>query len=149
MPGTANIVDSSETIGKALKTLKSLREISIVVSVIVSIFSIFLMFNIIELAAATRKDEMKIMKLIGAYPSTIKLPFIAQNLFITFFSVILSSMALYIIYHYLIVRIFSSTAILYTMSLATLTQHILLFALGYMTAATVIAYFATNKYSKI
>ncbi|SHH29902.1 cell division protein FtsX [Jatrophihabitans endophyticus] len=82
-----NVSDVSNPIG-AIRTLldiiDSLRTASIVVAAVVLVASILLIANTIQVAAAQRKNETSIMRLVGASRWMTELPFILETVFATF-----------------------------------------------------------------
>jgi cell division transport system permease protein len=70
--------DAKATIDKAASTQRFINAGSIISAVILSAVSIMIIFNTIRMAIYTRRDEIRIMKLIGATPSYIRGPFLVE-----------------------------------------------------------------------
>lgn len=149
MPGVSDVINSKDTIGRSIAVLNNIRKIALLISFIISIFSIFLMVNIIHLSAATKSNEMKIMKLIGAYPSTIKLPFILQNLILTISAAMISSVTLYMFYNYLISHFFSNNIIAFSLSKVSFITNLTSLIFAYSLASMLIGYFAISRHTKV
>ncbi len=72
--------DSSaqETIDKAAAGQKYVNTGSIIAAGVLSLVAIMIIFNTIRMAIYTRRDEIRIMKLIGATPDYIRAPFLIE-----------------------------------------------------------------------
>lgn len=70
--------DAKATIDKAASAQKFINTGSIVAALALSAVSIMIIFNTIRMAIYTRRDEIRIMKLIGATPGYIRGPFLVE-----------------------------------------------------------------------
>ena len=70
--------DAQATIDKASSAQRFINLGSIVAGVTLSAVSIMIIFNTIRMAIYTRRDEIRIMKLIGATPGYIRGPFLVE-----------------------------------------------------------------------
>lgn len=114
LPGVRE-VNYANALVSALKGIN--RVISVLSVVIISVLlavSVFLISNTISVAAAFRKRENEIMKLIGATNFMIRAPFVVEGVFIGFFGALVPLCAVYVIYRrataYLINQVFAMTS---------------------------------------
>jgi len=70
--------DAQATIDKAASAQGFITNSSIISAGVLSIVSIMIIFNTIRMAIYTRRDEIRIMKLIGATPDYIRGPFLVE-----------------------------------------------------------------------
>ncbi|HMT18408.1 MAG TPA: permease-like cell division protein FtsX [Candidatus Saccharibacteria bacterium] len=70
--------DAQATIDKATSAKKFINISSIASAILLSAVSIMIIFNTIRMAIYTRRDEIRIMKLIGATPGYIRGPFLVE-----------------------------------------------------------------------
>ena len=99
----ANIVDSvslgqadaQETINKAASAQRFINTGSIIAAVALSAVSVMIIFNTIRMAIYTRRDEIRIMKLIGATPDYIRGPFLVEASLYGIFAGIIAHIGVY------------------------------------------------------
>ncbi len=70
--------DAQATIDKAASAQRFINTGSIIAAVTLSAVSIMIIFNTIRMAIYTRRDEIRVMKLIGATPDYIRGPFLVE-----------------------------------------------------------------------
>lgn len=70
------------------------KKIGWISSIIFVLVSIMVILNTIRLTILTRKDEIEIMRLVGASDSFIKMPFVLEGIFYGFLATILSTILL-------------------------------------------------------
>jgi len=70
--------DAQATIDKAATAQRFITTGSILAASVLSVVSIMIIFNTIRMAIYTRRDEIRIMKLIGATPGYIRGPFLVE-----------------------------------------------------------------------
>jgi cell division transport system permease protein len=87
--------DAQATIDKAAAAQKFINIGSIISAVFLSAVSIMIIFNTIRMAIYTRRDEIRIMKLIGATPDYIRGPFLVEASLYGVFAGIISFIAVY------------------------------------------------------
>ena len=76
--------------------------ISIAVIVILLIVSIILISNAVSMGIATRRDEISIMKLIGATDTFVRAPFVVEGIILGLIGTILPLVILYVVYNWLV-----------------------------------------------
>lgn len=79
----SGISDTVNSIRTLLETIDSLQTASIIVAGVVLIASILLIANTVQVAAAQRKNETSIMRLVGASRWMTEVPFILETVFAT------------------------------------------------------------------
>ena len=87
--------DAQATIDKAAAAQKFINIGSIISAVFLSAVSIMIIFNTIRMAIYTRRDEIRIMKLIGATPDYIRGPFLVEASLYGVFAGIISFITVY------------------------------------------------------
>lgn len=87
--------DAQATIDKAASAQKFINVASIVSAITLSAVSIMIIFNTIRMAIYTRRDEIRIMKLIGATPGYIRGPFLVEASLYGVFAAVIAHIAVY------------------------------------------------------
>lgn len=82
---------NKEMIDKLVSYTSSFKKIGYGLIAIFLVISVFVVFNTIRLAIYSRRDEISIMKLVGATPSYIRWPFIVEGTLFGIFAAILAS----------------------------------------------------------
>jgi cell division transport system permease protein len=82
-PGVSGTTNASNVLKTLLKIIDGARLFSIMIAVVVLIASILLIANTIQVAAAQRKNETSIMRLVGASRWMTELPFMLETIFAT------------------------------------------------------------------
>ena len=81
--GVGQVNNQFETIKTLLQVIDGARWFSIIIAVVVMIASVLLIANTIQVAAAQRKNETSIMRLVGASRSMTELPFVLEAVIAT------------------------------------------------------------------
>lgn len=87
--------DAQATIDKAAAAQRFINAGSIISAAFLSAVSIMIIFNTIRMAIYTRRDEIRIMKLIGATPDYIRGPFLVEASLYGVFAGIISFITVY------------------------------------------------------
>lgn len=103
LEGVRKVNDSETTANTLTDFAKMVGYISIVIIVILLAVGIFLISNTVMIGITVRREEIKIMKLIGATDIFVRLPFIIEGVVIGLLGAILPVMALMLIYQKVIV----------------------------------------------
>ncbi len=82
-PGVSGVTNQVGTLKTLLKIIDGTRFLSIMIAMVVLIASILLIANTIQVAAAQRKNETSIMRLVGASRWMTELPFMLETIFAT------------------------------------------------------------------
>jgi cell division transport system permease protein len=80
-PGVSGTTNASNVLKTLLKIIDGARFFSIMIAFVVLIASILLIANTIQVAAAQRKNETSIMRLVGASRWMTELPFMLETIF--------------------------------------------------------------------
>jgi len=80
MPGVSGTTTESDVLKRLLKIIDGFRIASITIALVVLIASILLIANTIQVAAAQRKNETSIMRLVGASRWMTELPFMLETI---------------------------------------------------------------------
>jgi cell division transport system permease protein len=89
-PGVSGTTNASNVLKTLLKIIDGARLFSIAIAIVVLIASILLIANTIQVAAAQRKNETSIMRLVGASRWMTELPFMLETIFATFIGGLIS-----------------------------------------------------------
>ncbi len=93
--------ENKSVIDRLLKLTTFFTKTGLIMSTVFIIISILIIFNTIKLAIFSRKDEIEIMRLVGATDIFVKFPFIVEGMLYGFFATIVASILVY--FGYLIV----------------------------------------------
>jgi len=92
--------DNESIINKINSTTDFVEKTGIIASIVFSFITIIFMFNTIRLAIYSQKDEIKVMRLIGAKNLFIRVPFFIEGIIYALIASILSSIVLYFLLEY-------------------------------------------------
>jgi cell division transport system permease protein len=84
LAGVGGVQNQNEAIKTLLNAIDGVKFFSIMIAVVVLIASILLIANTIQVAAAQRKNETSIMRLVGASRWMTELPFMLETVIATF-----------------------------------------------------------------
>jgi cell division transport system permease protein len=87
--------DAQATIDKAATAQRFINTASIASALVLSAVSIMIIFNTIRMAIYTRRDEIRIMKLIGATPGYIRGPFLVEASLYGVFAGVIANIIIY------------------------------------------------------
>ncbi len=120
-------INNRMDLAKNLENLKNgILFVMLVFMVILVIVCVFVIVNTIGLNVMARKDEIVIMRYIGATGSFIAAPFIIEGIIIGVVSSIAAFFAQYFVYNYLVGELSESFSIISTCPFASVQQNILL-----------------------
>lgn len=74
-----DFAENKEVIAKLNNTISFSKKLGIILSLVFVVISIFVILNTIKLTILTRKDEIEIMRLVGANDIFIKVPFFIES----------------------------------------------------------------------
>jgi len=86
---------AQETIDKAAAGQRFINAASIVSAGVLSAVSVMIIFNTIRMAIYTRRDEIRIMKLVGATPDYIRGPFLVEASLYGVFAGVIATVSVY------------------------------------------------------
>jgi cell division transport system permease protein len=84
MPGVGGVQNQSQALKTLLDGIDGIKLFSILIAAVVLVASILLIANTIQVAAAQRKNETSIMRLVGASRWMTELPFMIETIVATF-----------------------------------------------------------------
>jgi cell division transport system permease protein len=105
--GVGQVKNQIDTINTLLNIIDSVRWFSIVVALIVLIASILLIANTIQVAAAQRRNETSIMRLVGASRWMTELPFMLEAIVAAAIGGLIAVFGLWFGKHYVLDNVFS------------------------------------------
>jgi cell division transport system permease protein len=144
--------ENKAVIDKLFKATQFTKQIGLIATIAFTATSLVIIFNTIRMAIFTRKEEIDIMKLVGATPSYIKGPFLIEGALYGVISTIIAILTLAAIFYFsasAMVRYFGGvggdvSGFLRSNLLAILLAQ---FAVG-ITIGVISSYLATQKYQK-
>lgn len=80
LPSVADVEDGSDAVATFIAVNKALQVVGIVLITILLIAALFAIVNAIRVAITARKDEIEVMRLVGAAPHFIRAPFLIEGL---------------------------------------------------------------------
>jgi cell division transport system permease protein len=78
LPGVSDVTNQSDAFKTLLDIIDSFLKLSLAIAIIVLIASVLLIANTVQVAAAQRREETSIMRLVGASRAMTELPFILE-----------------------------------------------------------------------
>lgn len=90
LPGVAEVEDGGEAVATFLAISDALRLIGSVLIVVLLSSALFAIVNSIRAAITARRDEIEVMRLVGATRSFIRAPFLIEGVFLGLFSALLT-----------------------------------------------------------
>ncbi|MFY3791525.1 permease-like cell division protein FtsX [Ureibacillus sp. MALMAid1270] len=94
-----NVVDGKDTYENLFDFLETARNIGLILVLGLLFTVIFLISNTIRITIIARKDEIEIMKLVGATNSFVRIPFILEGIWIGILGSIIPMIAVSFAYH--------------------------------------------------
>lgn len=96
-----NYDDNRPIIDRLTQTTQTLEKAGIGISIAFALIAVLVMFNTVRLTIYTQKDEISIMRLVGANNTFITVPYVIEGILYGFFATIISTVILYVILRYL------------------------------------------------
>lgn len=112
LDGVKDAVYGEDTVNKLLQFNKFANTLTWVVSAILSLIAVFIIFNTTKLTVFSRRNEISIMKYVGATDWYIRFPFLIEGTFLGFFGAIFSILMLRNLYYFVVGILQSSLSIL-------------------------------------
>jgi cell division transport system permease protein len=106
-PGVGQVNNQIDTINTLLNIIDSVRWLAITVALIVLVCSILLIANTIQVAAAQRRNETSIMRLVGASRWMTELPFMLEAVIANAVGGLIAFFGIWIGKHYVLDNVFS------------------------------------------
>lgn len=83
--------DHAAAIGKVRDIGASVRFFGAILIAIFAVFSVLIVYNAIRVAIYTQREEIGIMRLVGASGSFVRMPFVLEGMFLAFLAMLLSA----------------------------------------------------------
>ncbi|QGU02627.1 Cell division protein FtsX [Corynebacterium kalinowskii] len=96
MPQVDGVLDQIDDLRGATDNLNAIRNATFLVAAIQAIAAIFLIANMVQIAAFSRREEMTIMRMVGASRWFTQAPFVLEAVVATFLGSIASVLGLYL-----------------------------------------------------
>ena len=106
-PGVGQVNNQFDTLKTLLNIIDSVRLFSLVIAIVVLVASVLLIANTIQVAAAQRRNETSIMRLVGASRWMTELPFMLETMIAAALGGILATVAIWVGKHYVLDGVFS------------------------------------------
>lgn len=107
MEEIANTRDSKTVVDLLIKVRNVLQMLGMWILIILAVVSLFIISNTIELTMYSRRNEINIMKYVGATNGFIRFPFVLEGIIIGVVSTVLALAFQWCIYSYIIVPLLS------------------------------------------
>ncbi|MBR4865207.1 MAG: permease-like cell division protein FtsX [Clostridia bacterium] len=148
--GIGNVEARTDVVESFLKTRNAVNLISIGLMVLLAGISTFIIMNTIKMSAYTRREEIAIMRMVGATKGTIRLSFVTEAMIICLCGSIVSFFAIMFLYQELIEKAFSSTGLLQAVPFQEVWGGVLLIFVGASLVIGVLgSLLSINKYLKV
>ena len=116
MPGVREVNQSAAAVETLVSFNNLLTYVSIAIILILLVIAIFLISNTISVGISVRKEEIGIMKLIGATDSFVRAPFIVEGILLGIIGAAIPLLILYFSYDFIMQKLFARFGILETMA---------------------------------
>jgi cell division transport system permease protein len=90
--------DRREAIDKITHATNILREAGVIAVLVFALISVLIIFNTIQMAIFNRRDELQIMRLLGASTGYIRGPFVVESIIYGILSAVLSLLIIYALF---------------------------------------------------
>lgn len=134
LDGVAASSSMQEVSDRLIQIRKVVNLISVTLVALLGAVSVFIIANTVKLAMFARKEEIAVMKMVGATNHFIRAPFVVEGMFLGMCAALLAFFVQWGVYAYVTKQLAEGTAILTMVSFTTVWQP----ALGLMLAAGLI-----------
>jgi cell division transport system permease protein len=100
-----NYQDNRDLIQRMSKILDNLKSIGIGLAILFAFIAVLVIFNTIRLTIFNRREEVEIMRLVGATNWYIRWPFFVESMLYSFIAVIITSAILFPLLHFFIPKV--------------------------------------------
>lgn len=91
MPQVTVVTDQADTVREAAGTMDTFRNVTFIVAAAQALAAIFLIVNMVQLAAFNRRDQIGIMRMVGASRWFTQAPFVLEALISVFIGAVLAT----------------------------------------------------------
>ncbi|AKP08245.1 Cell division protein [Corynebacterium pseudotuberculosis] len=95
MEQVSTIVDQVDDLRGATDNLDAIRNATFIFAAIQAVAAVFLIVNMVQIAAFNRREEISIMRMVGASRWYTQAPFVLEAMIAAFFGAVLSGVALF------------------------------------------------------
>jgi len=95
-----NFEDHADTINRVRDIGRSVQMFGTGLIAVFALFSILIVFNTIRVAIYTQREEIGIMRLVGASNAYVRLPFVLEGIFLALFALLVSAAVVYVAAYY-------------------------------------------------
>ena len=134
LDGVAASSSMQEVSDRLIQIRKVVNLISVTLVALLGAVSVFIIANTVKLAMFARKEEIAVMKMVGATNHFIRAPFVVEGMFLGMCAALLAFFVQWGVYAYVTKQLAEGTAILTMVSFTTVWQPVL----GVMLAAGLI-----------
>lgn len=140
----------ADVIDSFLKTRNAVNLISVGMMTLLGIISFFIIMNTIRISAYTRREEIGIMRMVGAEKGMIRLSFVTEAVIITLAGSLTAYFLVALLYNQLLARALESTGLLTPIPFS---DNAVLMLLGFVSASLLIgvagSMISINRYLKV
>lgn len=90
-----NYQDHADAIARVREISDTIRIFGLVLIAIFALFSVLIVYNTIRVAIYTQREEIGIMRLVGASSSYVRMPFVLEGIFLACIAIMLTSIVVY------------------------------------------------------
>ncbi len=154
LEGVRDVIYGEQTVEKLLQFNKFTNTITWIVVAVLSVIAVFIIFNTIKLTVFSRRNEISIMKYVGATDWYIRFPFIIEGSILGLFGAFFSILLLRNIYYFLVGLLQGSMSVLplgQTLAPAgyVMTQISLIFVIYGILLGTIGSSFSLKKFLNV
>lgn len=150
LQGVGGLQSRKDISDKLLQIKRVVNGVSITLIALLGSVSIFIISNTVKLAMFYRKDEIGIMKMVGATNTFIRAPFIVEGVCLGLMGSVLAFLAQMGVYQYIAKQLVASSGILATVSFGTFGVNLaLIFLAAGVLFGTLGSVFTIQKFLKV
>ena len=127
LPEVDIISNRADLFDKLTKFNQFVSSVGLVLSLVLALIALFIVTNTIRLTMHSRKQEISIMKAVGATNTFIRIPFIVEGVVIGIFSSLVASFSLNFFYKFVIESIRSNVPFFYSTGFNNLIFYLLFY----------------------
>lgn len=127
LPEVDIISNRADLFDKLTKFNKFVSSVGLVLSLLLALIALFIVTNTIRLTMHSRKQEISIMKAVGATNTFIRIPFIVEGIVIGVFSSLVASFSLNFFYKFVIESIRNNVSFFYSTGFNNLIFYLLFY----------------------
>ncbi len=127
LPEVDIISSRVELFDKLTKFNRFISSVGLVLTLVLALIALFIITNTIRLTMYSRRQEISIMKSVGATNTFIRIPFIIEGMVIGIFSAIVASFSLNVFYNFIVESVRKNISFFYTPVLHNLVFYLLVY----------------------